>query len=116
MEKKAILVALSVWFSTHQVYQALQALIHHSKAVRGQIHYMQASKRLFKLVQGKKTVNPLWQIAAHNNYEPTAIPQGNCWRKFTQTVMGKENYSQSVREGEKDTAKQIMAMTVHDQL
>ena len=57
MENKASLVALSMWFSTHQFYQAHQALIHHSNAVRGQNHCMQATKQLFKLLQGKSTID-----------------------------------------------------------
>ena len=65
VEKKSNSVALSVWFSTHQVYQAPQALIHHSNVVRGQNHCMQASKQLFKLLQGKNTANQLWKTVAH---------------------------------------------------
>ena len=34
--------------------------------------------------------------------------------EITQIAMGKENNSQSVGEGEKDTTKQIVAMTSHD--
>ena len=75
MEKKSSLVAMSVWFSTHQVYQAPQALIHHYDAVRGQNHCMQATNQQFKILKGKNIVIPLWQTAAHNNYEPIAIPQ-----------------------------------------
>ena len=57
VEKKDSSVALSVWFSTYQVYQAPQTLIHHSNAVRGHNHCMQAAKQLFKLLQGKNTIN-----------------------------------------------------------
>ena len=93
VENKSSSVALSVWFSTHQVYQSPQALIHYSIAVRGQNHCMQATNNYSRFYRGKTQSIRRGQTVAHNNYETTAPnPQGN-WFSICAW-------------GEKDTAKE----------
>ena len=93
VEKKSRLVALSVWFSTHQVCQAPQALIHHSNAVRGQNHCMQAANSYSSFYRGKT------QSIRHGKQQPTTNMK-------PQHPILKAIDSQSMREGKKDTAKE----------
>ena len=80
MDKKAILVALSMWFSTHQVHQAPQALIHHSNAVWGQNHYMQVDSSYSIFYRGKHS-----EVDVGNN-SPQQLWNHNC-RSLRQSIL-----------------------------
>ena len=77
---------------------------------------MQATKQSYSIFYRGKT-----QSIHYGEQYPTTTMNPQKFLKeitgeITQTTMGKENDSQSVHEGEKDIAKQIVAMTTHDQL
>ena len=94
-----------MWFSTHQVYQASQALIPHSKAIRGQNRCMQAAKQLDKLYR-ENTANHSWTNNSPQHCEPSAPILNAIVGVTTQTGKWEENKTPKLCEMEKDTAKQ----------
>ena len=99
VEKKANLAALSVWFSTHHFYQAPQALIHHSNAVWGQNHCMQADNSYSSFYKGKTQSIKRGQQQLVKTMKP-------------QLLILKEINSQSMCEGKKTQPKKNVEETI----
>ena len=77
---------------------------------------MQASKQSYSsFYRGKTQSIHCGKQQPTKTMNPQQFLKEIAW-EITQIAMGKENDSYFVHEGEKYTAKQIIAMTAHDQL